>query len=547
MKKFIKVFLSVILVSAMLFSVSAVSGYAETVAPASLNVVASADENMSKINRTLYTIADYLVNGLVGVICKLYPQKDWIKDKDYESRNFLAGMDTFRREPADGAVWSLGYASESIQTGQELDGKHFTGGSLAVKPKIVKKVVGDQRVRTFAINDGSGRGTLVFSVIDAYGISNTAVREIRAMLEDYAKSNNIISLNISVLHQHSCVDTFGMNGDIFKEVFGNALINLLKLNKKPFNGLNESFMDNLYKVTVKSVKDAVESMKPGKLYYSAVDAERYIRDKRTPMIFDKNLNRFRFVPDDGSRETWILNAAIHCVANGVDDDVVTADYPYYMEQEINEKANADFAMIQGAELAITAEKKEVVTETSTAFEEIEAYGRILANLLINIDNSTETEIEPLLNVRHYEFRVPVLNNILVLAANAGILTNSAVKKSDGSVEITTELGYVELGRDFSFAIIPGELSPELAYGGILKASESWNGKDFGYPSLQEIAGNDRKLLVLGIANDQIGYILPDNDYRSIFLENEEIVSPGKKTGSSVVAAFKALIEEIRYN
>ena len=115
------------------------------------------------------------------------------------------------------------------------------------------------------------------------------------------------------------------------------------------------------------------------------------------------------------------------------------------------------------------------------------------------------------------------------------------------MEITTELGYVELGRDFSFAIIPGELSPELAYGGILKASESWNGKDFGYPSLQEIAGNDRKLLVLGIANDQIGYILPDNDYRSIFLENEEIVSPGKKTGSSVVAAFKALIEEIRYN
>ncbi|MCR4616231.1 MAG: hypothetical protein K5756_08805 [Clostridiales bacterium] len=547
MKRAVKSILSIILVTAFILSVTSAFGYASTAAPLPVNTAASADENMSRFSRLMYSVADYFVNELVGVIGKLYPQRSWLKDEDYESRNFLSGMDTFLSEPAEGAVWSLGYASESIQTGQETDGKHYIGGTLSVKPKTVNKVVGDQRVRTFAINDGSGRGTLVFSVIDAYGISNTEVRKIREMLEDYAKINNIVSINISVLHQHSCVDTFGMNGDILKAFFGNALINLFKIDKQFFNGINDSFMDNLFKMTVKSVKDAVKSMRPGRLYYSAVDAEKYIRDKRNPITFDKNLNRFRFVPNDGSRETWIVNAAIHCVANGVDNDVVTADYPYYMEREINDKADANFALIQGAELAITTRKDEVVTETSTALEEIEGYGRILADLLINIDDRTEKEIEPLLNVKHREFRVPVLNNILVFAANAGILTNSAVKKSDGSVEIVTELGYIEIGKEFSFAVIPGELSPELAYGGILTASESWNGKDFGYPSLQEIAGNDRKLLVLGIANDQIGYILPDNDYRSIFLENEEIVSPGKKTGSAVVSAFKALIEEIRYN
>ena len=97
-------------------------------------------------------------------------------------------------------------------------------------------------------------------------------------------------------------------------------------------------MENLYNVTVKSMLDAIDDMQTGSLYFGTVDVSEYIRDKRDPQVFDKNINRLRFVPDaQGEEETWIVNGAIHCVGNGAGGTVLTGDYPYYMEKYINIK------------------------------------------------------------------------------------------------------------------------------------------------------------------------------------------------------------------
>ncbi len=555
MKRSLKGILSVLIAVVMLSSIMviAVPSYAQGTETLSISTgdaikagigFSTTDEAKTVLTRIMYKAVDWLINKLVAIIDYFYPGREWIDKDDYVSENFLSGMDTFRTSPAADAVWSLGYASESLQTGNELDGKHYVGGSLSFpSPKLVTAVYDDQRVRTIALNDGSGSGTLVFATLDAYGLSNTDVRKIRARLESFAEENNIISINVSVLHQHSCVDTLGMNGDILKAFFGNALLNGFKINTQLHNGINDEFMEHLFEVTVKSVKDAVNSMEQGELYYSAINVNEYIRDKRDPQVFDENLNRLRFVPADGGRETWITNAAIHCVGNGAGGTEVTGDYPYYMEQVVNEEANANFMLIQGAELAITSDGKNTSVEGNTRYENLTAYGTKLGEILVSIDNSTETKIAPMLNVRHAEINISVTNQILVFAANAGLVTNTAVKNDNGSLELVTEIGYIELGTDLAFAIIPGELAPELAYGGCLSASESWSGDDFEYPSMQEMVGSDRKLLVLGIANDQVGYILADNDYRSILTENEEIVATGSTAGSTVMEAFADLVSK----
>ena len=114
------------------------------------------------------------------------------------------------------------------------------------KSKAATAIYDDQRVRVIAINDGSGRGTLIFAVIDGFGISSTDVRGIRKELADFAKANNIVGINISVLHQHSCVDTFGMNGDLVKMIFTNPALNRINntfgTDYKLLNGQNASFM-----------------------------------------------------------------------------------------------------------------------------------------------------------------------------------------------------------------------------------------------------------------------------------------------------------------
>ena len=122
---------------------------------------------------------------------------------------------------------------------------------------------------------------------------------------------------------------------------------------------NPEFMESLFSKTVNAVKNAVKEMRAGDLYFGNVDVNELIHDKREPIVFDGNLNRLRFVPADGSKETWIVQGAIHCVSIGVGTDKLSSDYPYYMEQVINEKAGANFVFIQGAELAITSDASSI--------------------------------------------------------------------------------------------------------------------------------------------------------------------------------------------
>lgn len=562
MKKVISLLLSVVMVFTV-FSVALTSSAfaADTAASESVAVTSidfggiklptSWDELGGMMLKSLYKLADQIIDALVKGINKNIPSVKFEQKENFTSEMFFEGMEDYLSTPASNAVWSLGYGSASLQTGDELDGKHYVGGSLSFpKSKAATAIYDDQRVRVIAINDGSGRGTLIFAVIDGFGISSTDVRGIRKELADFAKANNIVGINISVLHQHSCVDTFGMNGDLVKMIFTNPALNRINntfgTDYKLLNGQNASFMKHLYDVTVDSVKEAVNSMTTGKMYYSEIEAGEYIRDKREPMVFDSKIHRFRFVPDNGTKETWLCNMAIHAVGNGAAGTEITGDYPYYIEQEVN-KAGANFIQIQGAELAISSKHDSLnLPEGTPRLESLKIYGTTLGKLIVE-SNETETEVAPLLNYRMKEYYVPVTNQILEFAGRLGALTNTVVTTDENNhvLEVATELGYLEIGTKLAVAIIPGELEPAIAYGGYLDADHSWTGTDFDYPSLQDIVGTDKELLVFGLMNDQIGYILEDNDYSSILSGvNEEIVATGNVAGSTTINAFEELMESI---
>lgn len=562
MKKVISLLLSVVMVFTV-FSVALTSSAfaADTAASESVAVTSidfggiklptSWDELGGMMLKSLYKLADQIIDALVKGINKNIPSVKFEQKENFTSEMFFEGMEDYLSTPASNAVWSLGYGSASLQTGNELDGKHYVGGSLSFpKTKAATAIYDDQRVRVIAINDGSGRGTLIFAVIDGFGISSTDVRGIRKELADFAKANNIVGINISVLHQHSCVDTFGMNGDLVKMIFTNPALNRINntfgTDYKLLNGQNASFMKHLYDVTVDSVKEAVNSMTTGKMYYSEIEAGEYIRDKREPMVFDSKIHRFRFVPDNGTKETWLCNMAIHPVGNGAAGTEITGDYPYYIEQEVN-KAGANFIQIQGAELAISSKHDSLnLPEGTPRLESLKIYGTTLGKLIVE-SNEAETEVAPLLNYRMKEYYVPVTNQILEFAGKLGALTNTVVATDENNnvLEVATELGYLEIGTKLAVAIIPGELEPAIAYGGYLDADHSWTGTDFDYPSLQDIVGTDKELLVFGLMNDQIGYILEDNDYSSILSGvNEEIVATGNLAGSTTINAFEELIKSI---
>ena len=158
------------------------------------------------------------------------------------------------------------------------------------------------------------------------------------------------------------------------------------------------------------------------------------------------------------------------------------------------------------------------------------------------------EVSPLLNIAHREVFFTIQNRLLTLAGKMGLVTNQVVRSGCQQYEVVSELGYMEMGDDLAFALVPGELAAELAYGGCLSAEDSWRGEEWTKPSMQELTGR-RQLLVLGIMNDQVGYIIPSNDYMSL-LDSEdnnwlEVVALGDEAAPILIDAYAQLLADVR--
>lgn len=504
------------------------------------------------IESYVYMALDKLINVILSFLNQYWPGYDgsWDAAEDYVAEHFYKGEEKFDTDVKENSKWKLGYASDSLIEGLDvMNGEFFLAGSLEpIAGRAPTEILDDQRVRVYALSD-SVSGTVVHAVIDGFGLSRGDVEEIRARLEEFAAVNNIVSLNVSVLHQHSCIDTLGMNVPLAAALIlntGNAAtdgkIEDFMVKKNP------EFMENLFKKTVNAIKKAVSGMEEGSLYFGTVDIAELIRDKRAPKVYDGNLNRLRFVPDNSeSSETWIVQGGIHATSLGAGPETLTGDYPYYMEQVVN-KAGANFVYIQGAELAITTDSTTLnLPEDYTRVEKMIAYGTALGEKIVNMSDSVK--LDPVLNVKHEEVALDVDNGILTLASREGILNAVIVKNGkdaygNDAYQMITEIGYMELGNKVAAFLTPGELDPVILLGGATTAEDSWSGDSWDYAPLKDYTGCEYNL-VYGLCNDQAGYILTDNEYHSLLCENEEVNIVSRTSGSTITGSFIDLIASVK--
>ncbi len=514
---------------------------ASAVAPQTLEI------NVENVfNRVLNDLIHYVLTYLN----RFWPgfEDEFATSETYVAEHFYKGEESFDTSVKADSKWSLGYSGASLLEGLDvMNGEYYLAGSLEVfEGRVPRAVYDDQRVRVYALSDGVS-GTVVHAVIDGFGFARGDVEIIRGRLEEFAKANNIISMNVSVLHQHSCIDTLGMNVPLLKALVtntgnaGSSIIAGENLLDDYMVTKNPVFMENLYTKTVACIEEAVGNMTEGTLNYGYANISEYIRDKRDPRSCDENIHRLRFTPNDGSAETWILEAGIHCTSFGAGPDVLTADYPYYIEKNIKETEGANVVFVMGAELAITSEGDLTNVEGESDLNNCIYYANALADRVRNINN--EITLDPVLNIVHQEVMVPVDNGILTLACREGIL-GAVVVKDGENYTLASEVGYMELGNEVAIFIAPGEFEPGLFYGNVTKPEDSWDGASWDYPALKDITDCDN-VLVFGLANDQAGYVLADNEYHSLLGENEEVNAISKKSGSTFTKAYIELVSSVK--
>ena len=144
---------------------------------------------------------------------------------------------------------------------------------------------------------------------------------------------------------------------------------------------------------------------------------------------------------------------------------------------------------------------------------------------------------------------PADNPILIAAAKAGLVDNTVLHdpSEKSGYCFVSEVGYAEIGKELSLALIPGELAPEILLGGAYGADESFNRTAWEYPPMRDMIPEGRELSVIGLCNDAMGYILPDNDYGSVIAKDhyEEAVSAGRRAGATITKAFGELVKSLR--
>ena len=541
----------------------------------------------TSIENVFNMFIDQLLSYILKYLNKYWPgyEDKWSTSEDYVPENFYQGEETFDKTVSPDAQWKVGYAGASLLEGIDpMSGDYFLAGSLEpIVGRVPTQVIDDQRVRVYAISDGVS-STVVHAVIDGFGLSRGDVMEIRSRMPEFAEKYGVVAINVSVLHQHSCIDTLGMNVPLAQALImntGNAATGGLLDDQKVQK--NQQFMENLFAKTVYAMKRAVVNMKTGDLYYGSVDVADYIKDKRDPQAIDSEIQRLRFVPEDGTGETWILEAGIHCTSIGAGPEELTADYPYYIEKTIREEIGANVVFIQGAELAITTREILLCGECDSIanvahtddgveiscpngcgevafgddigeandiwyqnnigdkndFETMAEYGYILAQKVIAIEE--EEKLDPVLNIAMQEVALDVDNQILTLAAREDVL-NAVITKAGDGYNMITEIGYMELGNSVAVFLCPGEFDPILIYGGPESGDASWTGGEWAMPALKDCT-NCENVMVFGLCNDQAGYVLRDNEYHSLLSENEEVNIISRTAGSTFVNSFMDLLKE----
>lgn len=445
----------------------------------------------------LPTAVKRFISVLAALIILMTSLRATFTTQEEASKNMLPGDKTFSAEPGD--TWTLGFAKEVLTPDDVGEKAYYIAGYNSNNP--AEGVLDDMYARAVYLDDNTGRGGVIFCAIDCVGLSRHDINEIRGAVIESGEIPGLKSVNICATHTHSAIDTQGLWG---KSYFS--------------DGKDAAFQERLKEKTAAAILAAYEARRDGALYYGTADVSDRLADTRTPVDFNPLLTRIRFAPADGGASVYIVNMSCHPELLGRGTKNISADFPAYMGREIEAQTGGEFVFINGAIGGqISSDRiNDVLTDPELDCEAyMKQYGKEIGETVLSI--SGETALTPLINIRSQAVSPDCDNTIFKLGKMINILNNDIEKQRfSTSMRILTEISYAELGdKQLGLFLIPGELYSELYSGHFLPAEESANGFEADYKVLSEMTDCEHSFVV-GLCNDALGYIIPDND----FMNNE---------------------------
>ncbi len=334
------------------------------------------------------------------------------------------------------------------------------------------------RVKAAFLQYGN-RSYLLLSV-DCVGLAAGTVERIRERVgELYPKTE----IHVISTHSHAGADTLGLWGET------------------GIDGKNPHDMESLLSAAFAAADTAYSDMRPGQFYFSAVDCADLIEDTRAPVVYDGNAYVFRFVPDDGGADTRLLLFPSHAEALGGGNTKISADFPAYIAQTIAAETGGRTLYFSGAIGGLLR----TVTLSEDPVENCRLTGETIARRILACE--TEMLLDKTVSIVTEKVGISCDNVLFRGMKFLGVLEND-VKAAWGQVTIHTTVSLMQIGNK-RILLLPGEIFPELVYGTDPAFTPVNPDKEDPTP-LIDILGSD--ILVIGLCDDEIGYIVPPSDY-----------------------------------
>jgi hypothetical protein len=391
-----------------------------------------------------------------------------------------------------------GYAQDTVTPA--LDRPVYLAGFG--QNRMAASVHDDLFVRALALERGKTR--LIAVALDLIGLGRHHCQEIERRIDEAAPGTRLF---LACTHTHHGPDTIGFWGPDMTT-----------------SGVDYEYLSGLKDKIVATALAALAEVQPVHMRHASVQVAGVVKNARDPEILDEELTCLQFCPADTSvpLATWLIYPC-HPEVLWEHNPHITSDYPDSLRRAVEAESAAPCLFMSGAIGGMMTPDVE-----DHSFAEAEQMGRTLAQAAL--EALSEVAAQPVECLEHYrhEYAIPMTNPLFRLAMETGLLPSLL----DGDGAITTEANLLKVGPTWILGV-PGELLPKL-------------GLEFKKAMRQagaEIAA------VAGLTNDELGYILPQDDY--VYPENpfepedhyEETMSIGPEAGPRLRTALRHLLRD----
>lgn len=336
------------------------------------------------------------------------------------------------------------------------------------------------------------RGETVLAIVgaDLFGMMWSEIRPVQERLAERGIGQVIVAMS----HDHAAPDGIGIYGFYPKDWV-------------------EDIQDRLVEVVLRA---HAGRRRARSLWLGAEDlpltgarVAGFSRNARNPGLVDPQLAVLQ--ARDAQNRPIVTLVHFACHVEGLEKGTaeISADFPGYLCERLRERTGAPAVFLNGALGGMVSGDTAARTH-----DEARAVGERLARAALDVLSRAIPSPSADFAIDRREVLVPVDNPRFRAFA---MLARGRRPLREGS--LATEMWHVRLG-EAELLTVPGELLPELSL-----------------PILERMAGFPR--MIVGLANDELGYVLPKSDFRPD--EYEESMSMGPRTGGVILRAAVDLL------